>query len=92
MDAKNKNNIFFFSFHFFFCICLGKTSKKKMGKVHGSLARAGKVKSQTPKVGKSQDKKKKPRGRAYKRLLYNNRFVNQIASNKKSINSNQKKY
>jgi small subunit ribosomal protein S30e len=44
------------------------------GKQHGSLARAGKVKSQTPKVEK-QEKKKKPKGRAYKRLLYNRRFV-----------------
>ncbi|KAE8674353.1 40S ribosomal protein S30 [Hibiscus syriacus] len=45
-----------------------------MGKVHGSLARAGKVRGQTPKVAK-QDKKKKPRGRAYKRMQYNRRFV-----------------
>lgn len=44
------------------------------GKVHGSLARAGKVRGQTPKVAK-QDKKKKPRGRAYKRMQYNRRFV-----------------
>jgi small subunit ribosomal protein S30e len=42
--------------------------------VHGSLARAGKVKSQTPKVEK-QEKKKNPRGRAKKRMLYNRRFV-----------------
>jgi small subunit ribosomal protein S30e len=48
-----------------------------MGKVHGSLARAGKVKGQTPKVEK-QEKKKKPRGRAYKKLLYNRRFVNVV--------------
>lgn len=48
------------------CICAGK--------VHGSLARAGKVRGQTPKVAK-QDKKKKPRGRAHKRLQYNRRFV-----------------
>ncbi|KAF4613069.1 hypothetical protein D9613_011147 [Agrocybe pediades] len=46
-----------------------------MGKVHGSLARAGKVKSQTPKVDK-QEKKKTPKGRAKKRILYNRRFVN----------------
>ncbi|KAK9468404.1 ribosomal protein S30 [Lipomyces arxii] len=46
-----------------------------MGKVHGSLARAGKVKSQTPKVDK-QEKKKTPKGRARKRILYNRRFVN----------------
>lgn len=40
--------------------------------VHGSLARAGKVKSQTPKVEK-QEKKKTPKGRAKKRILYNRR-------------------
>lgn len=44
------------------------------GKVHGSLARAGKVRGQTPKVAK-QDKKKKPRGRAHKRMQHNRRFV-----------------
>jgi len=46
-----------------------------MGKVHGSLARAGKVKSQTPKVEK-QEKKKTPKGRAKKRITYTRRFVN----------------
>lgn len=46
-----------------------------MGKVHGSLARAGKVKGQTPKVPK-QEKKKEAVGRAKKRLLYNKRFIN----------------
>ncbi len=62
------------------------------GKVHGSLARAGKVKSQTPKVEKT-DKKKKARGRAHKRLLYNRRFVNVIVGpgKKKSYNSNEEK-
>jgi small subunit ribosomal protein S30e len=50
-----------------------------MGKVHGSLARAGKVKGQTPKVEK-QEKKKKPTGRAKKRIQYNSRFVNVVAS------------
>ncbi|CAI0543713.1 unnamed protein product, partial [Linum tenue] len=44
------------------------------GKVHGSLARAGKVRGQTPKVAK-QEKKKKPRGRAHKRMQYTRRFV-----------------
>eukprot|EP00959_Pyramimonas_sp_CCMP1952_P418275 8762700-Pyramimonas_sp.AAC.1 len=38
-----------------------------MGKLHGSLARAGKVRGQTPKVAK-QEKKKNPAGRALKRL------------------------
>lgn len=42
--------------------------------VHGSLARAGKVKSQTPKV-EAQEKKKTPKGRAKKRILYNRRWV-----------------
>ena len=46
--------------------------------VHGSLARAGKVKGQTPKVEK-QEKKKLPTGRAKKRMLYNRRFVNVVA-------------
>ncbi len=45
------------------------------GKVHGSLARAGKVRGQTPKVPK-QEKKKKPKGRAMKRIKYIRRFVN----------------
>jgi small subunit ribosomal protein S30e len=48
------------------------------GKQHGSLARAGKVKGQTPKVEK-QEKSKTPKGRANKRLKYNRRFVNVVA-------------
>lgn len=47
------------------------------GKVHGSLARAGKVKGQTPKVEKQQKKKKKT-GRAKRRIQYNRRFVNVV--------------
>lgn len=49
------------------------------GKVHGSLARAGKVKGQTPKVDK-QEKKKKKTGRAKRRMLYNKRFVNVVTT------------
>ena len=45
-----------------------------MGKQHGSLARAGKVKGQTPKVPKNAEKKKQPRGRAKKRMLFNRRY------------------
>jgi small subunit ribosomal protein S30e len=45
------------------------------GKVHGSLARAGKVRGQCPKVPK-QEKPKKQTGRAAQRLKYNRRFVN----------------
>ncbi|EJK45539.1 hypothetical protein THAOC_35843 [Thalassiosira oceanica] len=50
---------------------------ENMGKVHGSLARAGKVKGQTPKV-EAQEKKKQPRGRAKKRMQYNRRYVNVV--------------
>ena len=50
------------------------------GKVHGSLARAGKVKNTTPKVEKKEDGKKDPRGRAKKRLQYNRRFVNVVSA------------
>jgi len=50
-----------------------------MGKVHGSLARAGKVKGQTPKVEKGEQKKQ-PRGRAKKRMQYNRRYVNVVAT------------
>ncbi|KAI0312717.1 ribosomal protein S30-domain-containing protein [Amylostereum chailletii] len=65
---------------------------KKMGKVHGSLARAGKVKSQTPKVEK-QEKKKTPKGRAKKRILYNRRFVNvtTLPGGKRRMNPNPEK-
>ncbi|KAH7726603.1 CRE-RPS-30 protein [Aphelenchoides avenae] len=61
------------------------------GKVHGSLARAGKVRAQTPKVEKSEKKKKK-RGRALRRIQYNRRFVNVAVSGpgrKRGPNSNQ---
>ena len=53
------------------------THNINMGKVHGSLARAGKVKGQTPKV-EAQEKKKQPRGRAKKRMQYNRRYVNVV--------------
>ncbi|XP_005102549.1 ubiquitin [Aplysia californica] len=48
------------------------------GKVHGSLARAGKVRGQTPKVDK-QEKKKSKTGRAKRRMQYNRRFVNVVS-------------
>ena len=57
------------------------------GKVHGSLARAGKVKGQTPKVAK-QDKKKRLTGRAKKREQYNRRFVNVGSSMGKKVGPN----
>merc|ERR1712178_296545 len=49
------------------------------GKVHGSLARAGRVRGQTPKVAK-QDKKRMVRGRAYKRIQYNRRFLTLVTT------------
>merc|ERR1711934_71918 len=49
------------------------------GKVHGSLARAGKVKGQTPKVDK-EEKKKPKTGRARRRQQYNRRFVTAVAT------------
>ena len=45
-----------------------------MGKVHGSLAQAGKVRSNTPKVPKTE-KPKEVRGRARLRKIYNKRFL-----------------
>ncbi|EAW15534.1 40S ribosomal protein eS30 [Aspergillus fischeri NRRL 181] len=63
-----------------------------MGKVHGSLARAGKVKSATPKVEK-QEKKKEPKGRALKRLKYTRRFVNvTMTGGKRKVRSNPARY
>lgn len=52
-----------------------------MGKQHGSLSRAGKVKGSTPKVDvdlsrRAKVNKSKRRGRARKRVLYNKRFNN----------------
>uniref|UniRef100_A0A1E1XT02 Putative 40s ribosomal protein s30 n=1 Tax=Amblyomma sculptum TaxID=1581419 RepID=A0A1E1XT02_AMBSC len=60
------------------------------GKVHGSLARAGKVKGQAPKVEK-QEKKKKKTGRAKRRIQYNRRFVNAVATfgRRRGPNANQ---
>ena len=82
-QRREKNEFFFaifffpprlFALLFFFFLtnrpnCKEKRKHITMGKVHGSLARAGKVKSQTPKVDK-EEKKKQPKGRAKKRLLY----------------------
>merc|ERR1712243_357541 len=51
----------------------------KGGKVHGSLARAGKVRGQTPKV-EAQEKEKKKTGRAKRRIQYDRRFVNVVAT------------
>jgi small subunit ribosomal protein S30e len=44
---------------------------------HGNLAKAGKVRKQTPKV-LTTPKKAPANGRAHKRALYNKRFVNVV--------------
>ena len=46
-----------------------------MGKVHGSLARNGKVRNQAPKVAKAERAKKRQVGRAKKRTQYNRRIL-----------------
>lgn len=45
-----------------------------MGKQHGTLAKAGKVRKQTPKVA-TQEKKRKLRGRAMKRIQHKKKFA-----------------
>ena len=61
-----------------------------MGKVHGSLACAGKVKNQTPKVANA-GKKKVLTGRAKKRFVYNRCFVSIVKGGpKRGSNSNKK--
>jgi small subunit ribosomal protein S30e len=46
-----------------------------IGKVHGALSRAGKVRDHTPKVAKTATGKK-PTGRHKKRIQFNKRFLN----------------
>ena len=46
-----------------------------MGKVHGSLTRAGKVRKQTPKVEKKDRLSKIVVGRAKKRKQYQRRYA-----------------
>lgn len=59
-----------------------------MGKQHGTLAKAGKVRKQTPKVAK-QPKKRKQTGRALRRGKYQKRFLNVVPGAKaKSPNWN----
>ncbi len=42
---------------------------------HGGLAQAGKVKGKTPKVQKKERAKKRPTGRARRRVQYNKMIV-----------------
>ncbi len=69
-------------------IIITKLITNRMGKQHGTLAKAGKVKKQTPKVAK-QDKRRNVRGRALKRKQFQKRFANIVPGQKvKSPNWN----
>ncbi len=59
------------------CPCPSACSKH-VAAVHGGLARAGKVRGQTPKVDPTVKAKEK-RGRALKRIQYNKRFFSAVA-------------
>lgn len=58
-----------------------------MGRVHGSLSQAGKVRLNTPKVPK-QEKPKEVRGRAHIRMIYNKRFLTINPDAKRKIGPN----
>jgi small subunit ribosomal protein S30e len=62
-----------------------------MGKQHGSIQQAGKVRNQTPKVAK-KDKSKEVRGRARLRKIFNQRFlaVQPDSKQKLKLNSQMK--
>ena len=59
-----------------------------MGKVHGSMARAGKVRNQTPKVEKTERARKRQTGRAKKRLQYKKRIINVDPNDKRKKGPN----
>ena len=59
-----------------------------MGKVHGSMARNGKVRNQAPKVAKQERAKKRVMGRAKKRIQYNKRIVNVNPNDKRKQGPN----
>lgn len=60
------------------------TTDRTQGKVHGSLARAGKVKGQTPKVEK-QEKKKQPRGGKTSRLRYQGHVSDRLSDSGRNL-------
>jgi small subunit ribosomal protein S30e len=66
-----------------------------MGKQHGSLTKAGKVRKQTPHVEKKDRPKKLPVGRAKKRKQYFKRYAVIIpeatAATKKKFKANKQK-
>lgn len=66
-----------------------------MGKKHGALTRAGKVRKQTPKVEPKERPRKLPVGRAKKRIQYKKRYAVIIpeatAAAKKKFKANRQK-
>ena len=59
-----------------------------LGKVHGSMARNGKVRNQAPKVDKQEKLKKAVMGRAKKRLQYKKRVINVDPNDKRKKGPN----
>ena len=59
-----------------------------MGKIHGSMARNGKVRNQAPKVAKMERIKKKLCGRALKRVKYNRRILAVNPNDKRKLGPN----
>jgi small subunit ribosomal protein S30e len=58
---------------------------------HGSLAKAGKVKKQTPKVAKQERTNKPPTGRSKLRKQFNKRFYQMKQTKQKNFNTQVKK-
>ena len=59
-----------------------------MGKIHGSMARNGKVRNQAPKVEKQERVKKRIMGRAKKRNQYKRRFLAVNPNDKRKVGPN----
>ena len=59
-----------------------------MGKIHGSMARNGKVRNQAPKVEKQERVKKRIMGRAKKRSQYKRRFLSVNPNDKRKVGPN----
>ena len=59
-----------------------------MGKIHGSMARNGKVRNQAPKVDKQERVKKNVMGRAKKRNQYRRRFLAVNPNDRRKVGPN----
>ena len=59
-----------------------------MGKIHGSMARNGKVRNQAPKVEKQEKLKKSVVGRAKKRIQYKRRVLAVNPKDKRKVGPN----